>query len=122
LFFAEAVNKGFNISLPFGDNCAYDCVLDSGSKLSRIQIKSTSGSEKNTRSSSRYAFNLKHSINNIPYSSNQVDYYALVCLDLRVFYIIPQSVLADQKTAKCWPTVLQSTGKWEKFKECWHLL
>jgi len=37
-----ALDKGYKVSFPFGHNCRYDLILDNGSKLERIQIKTTS--------------------------------------------------------------------------------
>ena len=41
-FVYKAASLGFGVAKPFGDSERYDFILDSGSKLWRIQVKSTS--------------------------------------------------------------------------------
>ena len=41
-FVYKAASLGFGVAKPYGDSERYDFILDSGSKLWRIQVKSTS--------------------------------------------------------------------------------
>lgn len=36
---SDLISQGYNIALPFGDNAAYDLILDKDNSLLRVQIK-----------------------------------------------------------------------------------
>ena len=40
-FMTEAVEHGFRVSKPWGDSSAYDVGIESGSRVLRVQVKST---------------------------------------------------------------------------------
>lgn len=39
LVLAAYINAGFNVSVPFGNGCAYDLIVDTGRRLVKIQVK-----------------------------------------------------------------------------------
>lgn len=39
LVLAAYINAGFCVSVPFGNGCSYDLVVDTGSRLYKIQVK-----------------------------------------------------------------------------------
>lgn len=39
VFIAECLKKGYQVSTPFGDNAPYDCIVDTGSGLYKVQVK-----------------------------------------------------------------------------------
>lgn len=41
LFATECIKRGYNVSMPLSDSSIYDCVVDNGSDLYKVQIKST---------------------------------------------------------------------------------
>ncbi|MGV4984544.1 group I intron-associated PD-(D/E)XK endonuclease [Streptomyces sp. NRAIS4] len=36
---AKLIEYGYSVSLPFGDNCRYDMIVDDGAGLHRVQVK-----------------------------------------------------------------------------------
>ncbi|MEV7684493.1 group I intron-associated PD-(D/E)XK endonuclease [Streptomyces bungoensis] len=36
---AKLIEYGYRVSLPFGDNCRYDLIVDDGRRLHRVQVK-----------------------------------------------------------------------------------
>ena len=89
---ADLILKGF-VSFPSEQGLCYDVLLDTGIKISRIQVKTTQEPreipQRNVRTLA-YIFNLKRhgKLNRAKYSENSVDYFALVCLDtMQVGYI-----------------------------------
>ena len=40
---AEAIKKGYTVSIPFGDNKKYDLIIERNGKLEKIQVKYHSG-------------------------------------------------------------------------------
>jgi len=41
-FLDQAFRRGLHVSKPYGDNTAYDFIVDSRSRLTRVQVKSVS--------------------------------------------------------------------------------
>jgi len=89
-------------------------LIDTGNKIHRIQIKTCLKPDGN-----RYSFSLKHLNNDKVYATNLIDFFALVCLEIDVLYLVPIKNLEGKTTAKTWPTVEGSTGKFEKYREGW---
>lgn len=92
-------------------------MIDTKKKIHRIQIKTCLKPD-----GKRYGFSLKHSNNDKIYTANLIDFFALVCLELDVIYIVPIRKLKGLTTVKTWPTVEGSAGKLEKFREGWEEL
>jgi hypothetical protein len=67
----KAASLGFGVAKPYGDSERYDFILDSGSKLWRIQVKST-----NTLPNGMYHVNSHRRINGgvVPYRPSEVDF------------------------------------------------
>jgi hypothetical protein len=89
---ADLILKGF-VSFPSEQGLCYDVLLDTGKKISRIQVKTTQCPreipQRNIKTLA-YMFNLKRhgKLNRATYSENSIDYFALVCLDtMQVGYI-----------------------------------
>ena len=84
---ADLILKGF-VAFISEQGLPYDVVLDTGEKLLKIQVKTTSGTRKvpqRNAESQMYIFNIKrHGKNNKKkYSHGEVDLFALVCLSTR---------------------------------------
>ena len=90
---ADLVLKGF-IAFPSEQGLPYDVLLDTGKRLYRVQVKTTTCPRvvpQRNKESLAYIFNIKrHGKNNHAiYDSGEVDIFALVCLDTRaVGYIL----------------------------------
>ena len=39
IIMAAYIKRGFSVSVPFGNGCAYDLVVDTGSRLYKVQVK-----------------------------------------------------------------------------------
>lgn len=84
-FVFEFVKLGYNVLLPFGDNCRYDMVIEQGNNFYRIQCKT--GQYKNgcvrfnTCSSQTHRGKGKQSYR------GQIDYFAIYCIELDKCYI-----------------------------------
>ena len=70
-FVYKAASLGFGVAKPYGDSERYDFILDSGSRLWRIQVKSTS-----TLLNGMYHVNSHRRINGavVPYRPPGVDF------------------------------------------------
>ena len=75
--FVKCLESGFNISKPIFDNARYDFILDTGTKLLRIQVKSSAWNEDHTA----FTFNgySQHSTGNgnkrMKYTNKEIDYF-----------------------------------------------
>ena len=120
LFAFRALEQGLVPSVPLGDNSQYDFLIDNGSGISKVQIKSSSHRD-NSSNVDRYNFALKHSAINALYSAEDVDVFGLVVIPLRLIYIVPHTVVSDLTKTSVFPTN-NSTSKMEEFRERWDLL
>jgi len=111
-FKLQAIKRGFRISTPHGDNDPYDFILDSNSKLYRVQVKSSSAYFKGGR---KYKFNTSHcSSHRKPYTKDDIDFFALYVVPLNTFHIIPIEETKGQMTFGLYDSEI-------RFKEAWHL-
>lgn len=101
---AYIISLGYNISVPIGEDCRYDFIMDIQGKLKRVQVKSCVENENGlsfpTMSiTTSGAENVKH-----PYSKEEIDfisvYYDHQC------YLIPIELFEGQKQCS-----LSFTGK-----------
>jgi hypothetical protein len=92
-FLAKCLEVGWAVSVPIGDCSRYDCVLDRGNGLERVQIKT--GRLKNgaivfSACSSTYHVpsdcKTKHAHN--PYYG-QIESFGVYCPDTKMCYIVP---------------------------------
>lgn len=89
---ADLILKGF-VAFLSEQGLPYDVLLDTGSRILRVQVKTTSGPRvvpQRAKETSAYIFNVKKcgkgSIKR--YEENEIDLFALVCLDtMSVGYI-----------------------------------
>jgi hypothetical protein len=110
-FQLAATLKGFTVSKPQGDYSPYDFVLDTGKRLVRVQVKSSSYID----NQGRFHFNLKSgATQSRAYTALEVHFFALYVVSLDLFYIIPQALLNGRKTIKITPN-----GKFDDFKNAW---
>jgi len=79
-FAVEAMKRGFFVSFPLLDASPYDCIIDNGKDLKKIQIKSVTKDKEIIR-----CFIKKK--NNITYSKKEVDYFAIYVQHHNGFYI-----------------------------------
>jgi len=82
--------QGNAIFIPFGENTRYDLVVDSGSKLSRVQCKT--GRLRNGvvrfATCSSYAHHPNPKMRQRDYEG-QIDDFAVFCPDLGTVYLVP---------------------------------
>lgn len=76
------------IAFPSEQGLPYDVLLDTGKKLLKVQVKTTEGVrtvQQRAKETKCYIFNIKRhgKQNNQRYSTNEIDIFALVCLDTR---------------------------------------
>jgi hypothetical protein len=119
VFLHKAVGLGFRVTKPWGDSERYDFVLDSGTRLWRVQIKCTA----------------VEAGGGIPYSADPFclweeqsglyggwDWCAgahVVPLD--VWYVVPVEALAAGTSLRLYPNDGCKAARFEKYREAWDL-
>jgi uncharacterized protein YerC len=96
---ADLILKGF-IAFPSEQGLPYDVLLDTGKKLIRIQVKTTSGPRvipQRAKETKAYIFNVKRcgKGNCKRYGNDEVDIFALVCLDTKAIGYIKTDDMPD---------------------------
>lgn len=113
--FVKCLEAGYTISKPLFDNARYDFILDTGEKLLRIQVKTSTWNDDH----SAFTFNgySQHSLGSgnkrMKYTSKEIDYFMTEKDD--VFYLYPAEKDGFvAKTLRITSKQNQSTIKWAK--------
>jgi PD-(D/E)XK endonuclease len=120
-FMHKAADMGFAVTKPYGDSEAYDFIVDSGSRLWRVQVKSCA-----FRKGLTYQLRAAHHSGNIraagPYTADQIDFLAVYIMPVGVWYMIPVNAFTPSTCLCLLPHLPVAAGKYEQFREAWHLL
>jgi hypothetical protein len=118
-FLHKAVSLSFKVTKPWGDSERYDFILDSGARLWRVQIKSTSALH-----AGGYQIQPIHYVygeRKLAYTSDEIDALAAHIVPLDVWYILPVSALGCGTSLRLFPHGECKTARFEHFREAWHL-
>jgi PD-(D/E)XK nuclease superfamily protein len=120
LFTAKALRLGFRLSKPVSSDCRYDLLVDAAGRYRRVQIKSVWG----PRNGSGYAVHLWRRGRGVPrqYRPSEVDFIAAYIAEEEAWYIIPIGETGGRLLLHVYPHVPGTRGKFERFREAWHLL
>ena len=98
------LERGYNVSVPIGENCAYDFIVEKDGTLYKIQCKHStakSNGESFTFSCETTRINAT-SVKYHKYSKNQIDFFATYYDN--ICYIIPVEECGAAKTLRVkWP-------------------
>lgn len=83
LFATECLKQGYNVSFPLMDSSIYDCIVDDGKKLYRVQIKSTI----KVPAENRNTINVPIQNNKSNYSIETVDFFAVYVERFKGFFV-----------------------------------
>ena len=83
------VELGIPVYTPFGDGYRTDLIADFNGKLNRIQVKTTENLKDETCMRWKITHQEGFHGNKIKYSSEEVDYFALYCIETNVLCLIP---------------------------------
>lgn len=119
-FLLKCYEKGFQVSLPYGDSAKYDCVVDGNGKLYRVQIKSTSYQDKSRRQD-RYKIIASGGCDaKKPYTKDDIDILAVYIVPHNTWYLVPVERLEAHISTYFAPQ-REGKGKYEPFKEGWEI-
>jgi hypothetical protein len=105
---------GCQVSIPCDPHCVYDCIVDNGTKLLRLQVKSC-----NTHKRNRYRVDIAQGAENNKhaYKENSFDLFVIYIPDESAWYIIPLQEVMGQRWLSVRPH--NNCGKYEKYRSCW---
>jgi len=122
-FLHKASTLGFGVAKPYGDDEHYDFILDSGERLWRVQVRSTSHKRPSPHSGyvvSTCRHNHRYEITT--YQPGEIDIFAVYIVPLDIWYIIPINQLASAHNLGLHPSGCRGGGSFEAFREAWHLM
>ena len=97
---ADLLDKGLNVAQPFGDNLPFDLIaIDSNMHLYKVQVKYCA--IKNgiiTLRKQKWSSNTKRNYVSV-YKDQDVDVYALYCVDNNMVYYVPHNVTQTATTS-----------------------
>jgi len=110
-FAAEILRRGWGIARPYGDSGPYDCIVDAGGRLSRVQVKSVEKAAGKGRFHATVAAgrNKKRG-----YSAQQVDLLAILVIPWRSWYVIPLRAVRGRKAIS-----IREGGRFGEYREAW---
>jgi len=119
-FVYKAASQGFHVAKPYGDSERYDFIVDNGSRLWRVQIKSTT-----TLLNGLYHVNSHRRTNAgvIPYQLDEVDFLVAYIIPEDAWFILPIDIIQSRTSLlfapDCHP---RGPGLYGAYREAWHLL
>ena len=115
-FMYKAAGLGFGVAKPYGDSQRYDFILRYRKQLWKVQVKSTVRAY-----GSGYQIQARGSRRRSKYTPDEIDFLVAYVVPLNVWYVVP-AVALETKTMSFWPLGRQPEGRYEKYREAWHLM
>jgi PD-(D/E)XK endonuclease len=119
-FLLKAETLGFHLAKPWGDSERYDFILDTGSRLWRVQLKCTE-----VVRARGYDVQPSYSIygqGKIAYTAVDIDLLVAHIVPLGIWYILPIEAFTPNKSLRFYPDIECKRARWEQYREAWHLL
>lgn len=104
------MSNGLNVSVPVGGTLRYDAIVDSGTSLKRVQVKSA----RTTREGRKFE---TWSIGETGYSRGDFDYMAFYSFIRNCWWIIPLEFCVRAKGI-----TFCDDGEISLYRDAWHLL
>ena len=122
MFKVEAMKRNLHVSEAEGDYLPYDCIVDNGKKLFKVQVKGTKSKQSNTGYNITTGMGAKTSEKH-RYSDTAFDVLAALVVGdgATHWYLIPRDKLGKNLTIKLYPNG-SSKGRWEKFRHSWDFI
>jgi len=106
----ECMKRGWKVSLPIGEDCRYDVIVDTPKGLTRVQIKALSPDKLGRlRLKAVYGNRVAKS-----YTIKDCDIIAGYAISLSTWWIIPVKYLQTK--------MLNLNRKYHEFNSAWHLI
>ncbi len=119
-FLHMATAMGLKVSKPYGDSGRYDFIVDTGRRLFKVQVKSTSYAKSSQAYGASVGRNLHGRV--VPYLRSQVDFIAIYVVPEQTWYILPMRAVVGQVTLRLPSKSNPKLGSFGKYRNAWTLL
>jgi hypothetical protein len=118
-FMLKAVSLGFGVAKPWGDSERYDFILDSGTQLWRVQVKSSSALRDGA-----YSVNANRCSKgtSIAYKTGEIDFLIAQIVPEDCWYVIPLKAILPRKSLRIYPEKDRRVWEYGKYREAWGLM
>jgi len=118
-FALKAASLGFRVSKPYGDSDPYDFAVDCGSRIWKVQVKSSSHLHQGAYfiSSQRCCHGVA-----IPYKESEIDFLAAYVCPEDAWFVIPARAFIPRTSLHLFPREREERGLFAKYKEAWCLM
>ena len=113
-FAAEILRRGWRIARLYGDSSPYDCIVEAGGRLSRVQIKSVEKAAGKDRFKVTVAAGRNRKRR---YSARRVDFLAILIIPWQSWYVIPLAAVRGRVSIS-----LRCGNRFERYREAWERL
>ena len=115
-FMARATALGLRVAKPWGE-MRYDLIVDNGSKLLRVQVKSAH------RAGPYGGYLIQaHGCSTRAYNANEIDLLAAYLVPVDAWYLFPVEEFLKYKSMKLFPVLRRRMSKFERFRENWGIV
>jgi hypothetical protein len=119
-FMLKAEEMGFLVAKPWGDSERYDFIVDSGSRLWRVQLKSTAAVH--ARGYEVQPIYSVYGKGKAAYTAAEIDALVVHIRPRDVWYVLPVEAFAPGKNLRFYPDIECRGARWEKYLEAWEIL
>lgn len=98
------VKAGFTVSIPFGSGAPYDLIVDNGSRLCKVQVKTGWFSKGCILYKGRRRVREAHPYAARPYTEAEVDYFAVYYPPTDSIYVVPFKIRGSDCCLRLAPT------------------
>jgi hypothetical protein len=116
LFVSTAISCGYDVSLPCDSESLYDAILDNGSKLFRVQIKTVV--DRQVYGTSQVALMRNKSRMEL-YPEGSIDFFAVHLFKQNIWYLIPFSKVAGRTRIVLHGNADSGYGKYKEYLDNW---
>ena len=113
VFMARAAEHGLPVSKPLGESDAFDCVVGRPGKFVAVQVKCTMARMKNGQ-----GYICTVHTHNKSYRAGAFDFLAAYVIPEDAWYLVPAKAICGMKMI----SLASSQGRYEEYREAWHLL
>jgi hypothetical protein len=114
-FLHKAASLGFSVAKPWGESDRYDFMVDCGTRIWRVQVKSAHSSALNG-----YSFHACGNVRKNRYTRRDIDFIVGYVVPDDVWYVIPIEAYGERTTIKVFPSSRRRMSRFEKYREAWH--
>jgi len=116
LFLAKMAMMGYAVATPWGDSERYDAIVDTGSRLLRVQVKSAHRVSANAGG----GYHVRaHGHLRKSYRACEIDLLVAYVVPEDAWYVFPPAAFEKMKSMRLFPLVGKKRSKFEDYREGW---